>query len=564
MQTVLTAQSTTFPVCPVERAKTPLETASWENMVLSSLQLEEKNRVSWHDFLREYGIQDPKMWFLTDFPKMYRLEAMAQNGGSFVATNGANPLVVAAKLAHGEHRPLVLSPDMIWLTILQGVAAHVSAAPEELRHHFVEFEKKKTLTVFRNWYLGEPNDWAGTFPEFSEQIRQNTRTGVWDNLLPRFSTTGPLEKAAMEVVLMRAMDSYFDYAMRPICGIPEITLEGSPEDWEKVERNAASLAQYDLEWWTKELVPLLHEFTMASKGEPNKGFWSKMVDSRSIDVFRGCGGGGENYLTGWLVKFFPYVLTKKNPWVTNPEAVRQFEAAIEADAKLPRNQQARDLLPHKFGLFAIKPTTLPGKMSKADVEFTDLSLNVHALEFCAGLVGLRQDPVTMALRPEMGWAIVVAGEKGGEKALRFYEKGLRGNPNVKLADYETDMMVAKTELYAEHQTIAVFEGIEYRVCGGFTGHCPKCAHSGEYANFRVLNYTHYSKQHSSGDKQETFRSYRLSDYHKKELQGNKWLALIRELAPGQKVRMNWEHRYGAVSPGMFSSYRPIVLLEKVE
>src|SRR5262245_54738882 len=36
-----------------------------------------------------------------------------------------HPLIAAAVLAFKQHYPLVLSPDMIWLTILQGVAQHV-------------------------------------------------------------------------------------------------------------------------------------------------------------------------------------------------------------------------------------------------------------------------------------------------------------------------------------------------------------------------------------------------------------------------------------------------------
>ncbi len=42
-----------------------------------------------------------------------------------------------------------------------------------------------------------------------------------------FSTTGPIERAASEIVLMDAMQSYFDYVLQWICGTPEVTLLGS-------------------------------------------------------------------------------------------------------------------------------------------------------------------------------------------------------------------------------------------------------------------------------------------------------------------------------------------------
>ena len=40
------------------------------------------------------------------------------------------------------------------------------------------------------------------------------------------------------------MSSYFQYSMTAICGIPEITLEGIPEDWEKV-LSIAKVAKLD-------------------------------------------------------------------------------------------------------------------------------------------------------------------------------------------------------------------------------------------------------------------------------------------------------------------------------
>jgi len=44
-----------------------------------------------------------------------------------------HPLIGAAALAFKQHYPLVLSPDMIWLTVLQGVAQHVSNNAEMQR-----------------------------------------------------------------------------------------------------------------------------------------------------------------------------------------------------------------------------------------------------------------------------------------------------------------------------------------------------------------------------------------------------------------------------------------------
>ena len=44
-----------------------------------------------------------------------------------------NPLIEAVHLAFSGHRPLILSPDCIWLTIVQGFGHHVNKYAEDLR-----------------------------------------------------------------------------------------------------------------------------------------------------------------------------------------------------------------------------------------------------------------------------------------------------------------------------------------------------------------------------------------------------------------------------------------------
>jgi hypothetical protein len=49
--------------------------------------------------------------------------------------------------AYMDHRPVVLSLDVIWLLISQGFAQHINANAEKLRHNFVNFDGKLTLIV---------------------------------------------------------------------------------------------------------------------------------------------------------------------------------------------------------------------------------------------------------------------------------------------------------------------------------------------------------------------------------------------------------------------------------
>ena len=61
--------------------------------------------------------------------------------------DGVHPLLDAVGRAFADHRPLVLSPDAVWLTIAQGVAQHIRLHAEELRPRLVSHAGHKRLTV---------------------------------------------------------------------------------------------------------------------------------------------------------------------------------------------------------------------------------------------------------------------------------------------------------------------------------------------------------------------------------------------------------------------------------
>ncbi|HEY2585505.1 MAG TPA: DUF4419 domain-containing protein, partial [Tepidisphaeraceae bacterium] len=129
---------------------------------------------------------------------------------------------------HGHHR-LAISPDHIWLLICQGFAAHVNANAERLRHKLVSFEGKQRIDVVREDFVkgAMENPWEEVFPEFVEKLRDYLGDTA-DLLTPRFSTTGTVEVAACQITLMDAVKAYFEYGFYSGCGIPGVTLEGTP------------------------------------------------------------------------------------------------------------------------------------------------------------------------------------------------------------------------------------------------------------------------------------------------------------------------------------------------
>ena len=275
--------------------------------------------------------------------------------------------------AYAEHRPFVLSPDMIWLLISQGFAQHVNNNSEELRNQFVNFEGKVTLIVRNDGIrLENPNSpWEKVFPDFTKQIAEYTGKDLMNVLTSDFSTTTPVSKVASEITIMEAMKPYFEYVvMSSICGIPEIKLEGTPQDWQKVLDKSRYLRKYKLDWWIDEIEPLLVNFVKASKGDYEKDFWCNIFKVHSVKEY-----GSPQKVDGWIVKFFPY------------------------DKKGKRNNLKELTL----------GDNLPKEIVKVDLRYIDMdkagNSKTTPLELWAGFVGLQQNPETFALKPEIGWMI---------------------------------------------------------------------------------------------------------------------------------------------------------------
>jgi hypothetical protein len=252
---------------------------------------------------------------------------------------------------------------------------------------------------------GSPeNRWEEVFPEFTRQIRDHVGEDVHDFFTAGFSTTGPAEKAAFEIAIMDAMQSYFEYRLLTICGIPEIALEGTPEDWRAVAQRARGLDRFGLAWWGEALAEILEQFVAAADGAPERSFWESIYKYQSFS--------GGSAVTGWITAFFPYL--KPAPQA-RPTVVNELLKLGRSDGRWgvvmrPTPQGSG----HDSRGFSVD--TFPSGLSCAPLvwEFP-LQGARFEMEFLGGFVGVSQDPGTLALRPEIGWAVREAPSKAGRR-----------------------------------------------------------------------------------------------------------------------------------------------------
>jgi hypothetical protein len=214
-------------------------------------------------------------------------------------TGGTHPLLAAVHLAFAEHRPLVLSPDAVWLTLAQGLAQHVRLNSETLRPRFVRHAGKKVLTVQVDGPPADEERIQHVLSSFRGLLSHELGPGLPRLLSCDFSTSTDVERMAGDVVLMDVMSPYFDYAVECICGIPRVTLLGTPEDWRAIRRRIDVMAELDLEWWTSSLIPIADELIRASEGQPDRALWQELYKPRQAY--------GPERATGWVARLFPYV-----------------------------------------------------------------------------------------------------------------------------------------------------------------------------------------------------------------------------------------------------------------
>lgn len=286
---------------------------------------------------------------------------------------------------YAEHRPIVLSPDMIWLVINQQLAKHIADNAEKFRDIIVSHEGKLEITIESSTdILTEDTDWTAILEGFYEQIDSKTMDGIAEDFVADFSTTGTDERIASIATLMKGVESYFKYTVHHlICGIPSVTLTGTPEDWKKLLKKCDILNKFGLSTWYHWISPILSEFIRAAEGHPHLDFWKNIVQTGRDEDFS-LGGGcipGFHDVDGWCVALF---LKDKDGESTSFSKVSN-DTRMESEVTRVSFKYVR--------------------------EYPDGNKEIFPMELWSGMVGVSEDKNTYALTPQIGWFVRKSDEQ---------------------------------------------------------------------------------------------------------------------------------------------------------
>ena len=296
--------------------------------------------------------------------------------------------------AFADHRPVSLSPDVVWMLVSQAFSQEVNADPKRFRNLFVDFDGKTDLVVQSDKKLLDPSfDWTAVIDGFAQQIDSCTKGDAARSLIADFSTTGTVERMASEIVLMETTKAFFEYiVMRISCGIPSVTLTGTVQDWQRVLDKTSGLTDMGAGSWVTDLIPVLKQFVQAADGHPDQTFWRNMVMLETPERLQGgnCSNEPVTKLDGWFLKLLPF----------------------DKDGK-----PAPATVPHNAAIFPKEMASVPVKYVEVNPQNAQID-NVVNLKCSGGIVGFTADPETGCISFPVGWAVSKSDDDSMEERFQ--------------------------------------------------------------------------------------------------------------------------------------------------
>jgi hypothetical protein len=261
--------------------------------------------------------------------------------------------------------------------------------------------------VVRNDFVAssQANDWPGVLAEFEAQIIGQAPDPVAGSFAHPFGTSTPCELAARRATLLKTASPFYQYHLATMCGIPEIVLHGSTDDWRWIRQHAEDFRRLGMTRRIDALLPVLDQFVAAAGGQPDPAFWRSFYkfDSES----------GSSYVSGWINLFFlgeddkalDQVLAKSFRWSEAP-----LHEERDGAVNLPLAQR----------------TAAYVSDGATDVEFVWRYFEEsRPMRLRAGFLGISQDPQTLALRPQIAWQVLRRKTSEQERAAFAYLGSLR-------------------------------------------------------------------------------------------------------------------------------------------
>lgn len=318
-----------------------------------------------------------------------------------------NHFLLMLQIAFNGHKPIAISPDDIWLLICQGFSEHMKLNSEDFKD-ILGLNEKQIIQVRRDdFVIGDDNPWQEIFPEFTKKIEQTINGKLYSSVVLDFSTSTKKEINAFQIAFMDSMSNYFDYEFMSLCGIPEIEIKGTIEDYIKIIDALEKLKIYNLDWWINKVTPSLNKIIQTLKGENNTDFWNS--------IYKENNESGGPFITGWIADFFPYLKTS----ITEQNGSINYSQQSISKSQVLKTIQIEDLHFENYKIHKVQIknprlnesdgskiklddfpsglSTVPFKWKYLDKEFE--------MNFVSGFIGIKESQINNTLKTDINWIV---------------------------------------------------------------------------------------------------------------------------------------------------------------
>ena len=308
-----------------------------------------------------------------------------------IVSTWMNGFAATVYFAYDQHRPLALSPDDIWLLIEQGISLHVNTNFESLSPLLLKEDRPKEIRIRNDDLTSSADAWEDLINDLAKETQKHVQPDVLNFMSPKFSTTTPLITTAYNLTLLETLKEAFSYVGESGCGIPEITILGTQQDWKDIKERLKNLDRLGLNYWRVELEAVLDEFINVYDQKPRIQFWESIFKEQQFY--------GSTNITGWMLKFFPYI--KKYEYIEVSEYEYMKKEVYEKNPFIAGQD---------YHLSNLGTSSLPKGYAEIDIIWDQYSLmqdlKQDTIRLYAGFVGIKQDKETLQLRPEISWYVV--------------------------------------------------------------------------------------------------------------------------------------------------------------
>lgn len=206
--------------------------------------------------------------------------------------------------AYNNHLPIKIRPDDIQLMLQITFSTCVNNNAEKMRNIFVEHKDKISLKVESNIF--DINFFCMKFKQLmNTHIKDKT---FCEKFTTSYTTTNTITQTVSNMLLMNTLKEYFSFEMILSCGIPCVILDGTKEDWIKLndfyEYMKNIFIDTELHDWFRHFDIVMKMFQDMRRDEKAtneiKELWERVIS------YVPKGSGGDKILGGWVRLFVPY------------------------------------------------------------------------------------------------------------------------------------------------------------------------------------------------------------------------------------------------------------------